>query len=411
MPISGHGWELLVKRLGIQQSGANQRTYGTYQVFRNGLAIPTLSGHICERIGPGDNQNAGNGLRIEQGRYPLWTQFGRYRSIGYSTNTAVAGDPPMPAIRLEATGNRTGILIHPAHPPKLYLSSIGCFNPSSPLTSGQKINFWDSRQRVIDLLGDLRTFSPLAFQHETATRIAGAAVIVDGEPMNVLADEPAPLLAAVAPAAVTEAASLPISKSAAIACAQWLMANFGDEMRAAVNGKAYMVKHLCAIVCQETAYKWLKWTAHSSVQTIVERCVFDASGDYPGTSRTAFPVNTAAFRARYGDTFTNMLIEEANLTRRLQGWGDKDWVYKGYGIFQFDLQNVTTDRDFFENKGWYSFSSCLDHCCSELDAKLVQTHGDLWQAIKRYNGSGASAEQYMRNVRTFTEYCATVTGD
>jgi hypothetical protein len=114
----------------------------------------------------------------------------------------------------------------------------------------------------------------------------------------------------------------------------------------AVESKTYRVKHLCAIVCRETAYKWLKWTDQHDVETIMARCVFDASGDVPGTRRGAFPVNTAAFRARYGNQFTKLLIEEANETRRMQGLLDKSWVYKGYGIFQYDLQNVRTDEAF-----------------------------------------------------------------
>ena len=76
------------------------------------------------------------------------------------------------------------------------------------------------------------------------------------------------------------------------------------------------MKHLCAIVCQETAYKWIPWIGRHPVRTIVERAVYDASGDYPGTSRRPFPVNTAAFRARYGSAATDMLIEEANKTLR-----------------------------------------------------------------------------------------------
>ncbi|SED01190.1 hypothetical protein SAMN05444161_2322 [Rhizobiales bacterium GAS191] len=365
---------------------------------------------MCECIGPGDNHHAGSGKRIEQGRYPLWTQFGRYRTIGYSEDTQLAGAPPMPGLRLEGTDKRDGILIHPGHPPSLYLSSIGCLNPTAPLTPDQTMNFWDSRDRVIALIGSLRGFAPAAFQHEVLTRIADAWVVVDGEPMTPVAAPAAPMMAEAALAAVAEPASLPISKAAALACAHWLVDNFGDALRTAVGGKAYAVKHLCGIVCQESAYKWLKWTAAQNAATIIARCVFDASGDYPGTSRSAFPKNTAAFRAKYGDTFTNMLINEANLTRRLQGWGDQSWVYKGYGIFQYDLQNVRGDRSFFEAKKWYSFSECLTRVCQELDIKLTESNGDLWQAIKSYNGSGAKAEQYMQNVKIFTQYCSEVTG-
>jgi hypothetical protein len=405
MPISGQGWELLVSRQGLQRNDGKARTYGSYQVHLNGAPVAGLSGNICESIGPGDNSHADNGKRIEQGQYPLWTQFGRYRSIGYADEAAGAGAEPMPGVRLEGTGARTAILIHPGHPPTLYLSSVGCLNPTNPLTADENMNFWDSRGRVIAIIDSLRQFAPTAFAHEVVTRIPGAFVVIDGEPTDAVATPP--------PAAATtpEPASLPISKTAAIECAQWLLDNFGAALRTAVQGKPYHVSHLCGIVCQETAYKWLKWKADNDAQRIVQRCVFDASGDYPGTSRSAFPPNTAAFRSKYGDTFTDMLIEEANVTRRLQGWTDQPWVYKGYGIFQYDLQSVDIDRAFFEQKQWYDFQQCLDRACRELDSKLQSSRGDLWLAIQRYNGSGSAAVQYAENVKVFTGYCSSVTGD
>jgi len=408
MPISGNGWELLVKRLGLHVTGARKRTYSTYQVFENGQAIPALGGYMCECVGPG-NLVAESGKRIKEGRYPLWTQFGRYRSIGYSTDVQTAGKPPMPAILLSGTRPRTGILIHPGHPPNLYLSSIGCLNPSNPLESNESMNFWDSRSRTVALIDSLKSFDPTAFQHEsTASRIRDAWAVIEGEPTTALRAPDRRALAAEIRTAEPE--SLPISKSGAQKCARWLLDHFQPQLAAAVQGKAYRVKHLCAIVCQETAYKWLNWVERSDAGTIVARCVFDASGDYPNSRRTAFPKNTAAFRERFGNQFTEMLIEEANKTRRLQGWQNKPWVYKGYGIFQYDLQKVRNDRQFFEDKLWYSFDNCLDRCCRELDEKLVATGGNLWNAIKAYNGSGPSADRYLANVKVFTTYCAEVTG-
>ena len=201
MPIENQGWELLVNRVGLQKSGAKTRTYGSYQVFRDGNPVASLSGFMCETIGPGDNAVENNGRRIAQGRYPLYTQFGWYRSIGYSLDTQVEGQPPMPAVLLLDTGNRTGILVHPAHPPHLYLSSVGCFNPSSPLHADQPMNFWESRARVIALINDLRLFAPTAFEQEEITRIPKAWVVVDGEPMDELPDEPGPAEAIVVAAA------------------------------------------------------------------------------------------------------------------------------------------------------------------------------------------------------------------
>lgn len=186
MPIAGDGWELHVNRLGLQRSGAEIRTYGTYRVYHDGNSVCGLHGYLCEAMGPGDNEVAGCGRRVAAGRYPLWTQFGRYRTIGYSDDKVMPGADPMPALRLESTKNRTGILIHPGYPPKLYLSSVGCLNPTSPLSQNEAMNFWDSRSRVIALIIDLREFAPQAFENEVATQIANTWVVIDGEPMTLL---------------------------------------------------------------------------------------------------------------------------------------------------------------------------------------------------------------------------------
>jgi hypothetical protein len=409
MPIAKKGWELHVKRLGIQKKGSLKRTYGEYQVYIDGKPESGLSGHMCETIGPGDNKKKNNGKRIEEGTYPLWTQFGRYRTIGYSEDLQTPGANHMPGLLLQGTAARDGILIHPGHPPKLYLSSVGCFNPTNPLSANEVMNFWDSRVRVIALIESLKNLFPKAFLHEASTHIEAATVVVDGEPKDevsdVLTNEFASAKATPAPA------SLPVSEKGAKQCAEWMVKNFGAELAEAVKGKKYRVKHLCAIVCQETAYKWLKWIGTHSTEKIIERCVFDASGDYPGTSRSAFPKNTAVFRERFGGKLTDMLIEEANITRRLQDYGDKEWVYKGYGIFQYDLQHILIDESFFSERKWYSFRECLSRCCSELDTKLKDSDGDLWDAIRRYNGSGERAKRYMENVKVFTDYCGNAIGN
>ena len=187
MPITENGCEMLVTRRGTQQSGSQNRTYGAYQVYRDGQPIADLSGNVCECTGPGENSVGQTSKRIEEGRYPLWTQFGiRYHTIGYSTNMDVPAQLPMPGILLENTGNRIGILIHPGHPPDLYLSSIGCLNPTGPLRSADEMNFWESRTRVVALIDNLSNFAPGAFEQQNDTRIPNAWAVIDGEPMNVL---------------------------------------------------------------------------------------------------------------------------------------------------------------------------------------------------------------------------------
>ena len=205
MPITGQGWEFHVRRLGLHKRGQQQRTYGSYEVFIDGVSAaqsdPELKGNICETIGPGSNDH--KGVRIAQGRYQLTTQFGaRYESIGFSTSTTIAADPLMPGVALTGTGHRSAILIHPGHPaevgavpPVAYISSIGCFNPTRALTRNDDINFFESRLRVIAIINSLKAFAPRAFQNANGhpilenTTIGAAFAVVDGEPMNFLDDD------------------------------------------------------------------------------------------------------------------------------------------------------------------------------------------------------------------------------
>lgn len=187
MPISKHGWELHLERILSQGWNSKQRTYGNYSVYQDGVLQAGLSGFICECAGPGDNTVADSGLRITEGRYRLSTQYGVYRSVGYSNDLKNAGKAPMPALLLKDTGNRSGILIHPAHPPELYLSSKGCLNPTKGLMAADSMDFWDSRSRVIGLIDSLQDFAPSAFKDATNTIIPNAFVVIDGEPAAIAA--------------------------------------------------------------------------------------------------------------------------------------------------------------------------------------------------------------------------------
>ena len=196
MPITGAGWEFHVQRLGIHKSGTNIRTYGEYQVFLDGNAIAALSGNVCESPGPGENQTPatpGNPRRLQQGRYPLSTQFGsHFVTVGYTTQHPE--NHPMPGVLLTGTGNRSAILIHPGHPPpppsSLYLSSIGCLNLTKPLQPDDLMDFLESRSRVIDVINNLAAYAPTAFTQRQDTLIPDAAVVIDGEPMNILQAAP-----------------------------------------------------------------------------------------------------------------------------------------------------------------------------------------------------------------------------
>jgi hypothetical protein len=133
-------------------------------------------------------------LRVREGRYALSTQFGsHYRSVGY-TNDATHATHPMPGFLVLGTSARTAILVHPGHLPNLYLSSIGCFNPTNPLKADENMSFAESRTRVIALIDSLRLHDPAAFADDKvgdSTAIANAFIVVDGEPMTAVRDEEA----------------------------------------------------------------------------------------------------------------------------------------------------------------------------------------------------------------------------
>jgi len=200
----------------------------------------------------------------------------------------------------------------------------------------------------------------------------------------------------------------PISREAALKAVLWLKKNFGTEIQEAVKGTAYTVDTICGIACQETAYFWTNMIERLTPEQVCERCVLDACGDSPGTVRKAFPQNTAAFRKEYGTERTEMLIEEANKTRALRGYAHKNWVYKGYGIFQYDLQFVKTDPDFFFEKQWYNFSACLNRVMRELHSTWKR-HGSVFESIRAYNGSGRAAAVYAQNVVAYSGFAGEIT--
>lgn len=193
---------------------------------------------------------------------------------------------------------------------------------------------------------------------------------------------------------------LPLTRNLCIKCTAWMRQNFEDKFTTAVANTVFEKELLYAIACQETAINWYAWISDHTADEILARCVFDASGDVNGT-RAAFPKNTTAFIQKYGQPIADMLIAEANATRALHGWAPKQWVYAGYGIFQYDLQSIITDPAFFEQKQWYSIDECLKRVIKELSMKWSEHSGDLFSTIKAYNGSGIHADNYAKNVSQF----------
>lgn len=202
--------------------------------------------------------------------------------------------------------------------------------------------------------------------------------------------------------------SLPISRSQAIKACAWLKGCFGKEIREEIF-EPFTIDHICAIACQETAYVWVNWINRYTPSEILAGCVFDATGDTPETigDRSAFPKNTAAFIAKFGREFADMLVVEGNKSREMRGFKPWGKLYKGYGIFQYDLQFVIEDEEFFRLKKWHNIRECMNRCVKEL-RRTFSAQGDIPEAIRAYNGSGVKARQYRDNVLQFFEWSKTV---
>ncbi|BAV07124.1 hypothetical protein SAMN05421788_102251 [Filimonas lacunae] len=202
--------------------------------------------------------------------------------------------------------------------------------------------------------------------------------------------------------------ALPITESQARRATVWLKTHFEQDITAALANTPWTIDLVCAIACQETAYKWLYWINTHQPDIILQRCVLDASGDFPGTSRKAFPKNRTAFEAKYGPALTNMLIEEGNKQRAMpqpdapNRYKPAKYLYKGYGLFQNDLQNITDNPSFFENRQWYNMGDCVKQLVVELERKAAHA-SDLRTTVRMYNGSGQRAENYADNVMQFHE--------
>jgi len=184
LPITGSGWEMHIVRAS-EQHHANDgrvRTVGTYQVYHNGTAQngPDMQGATAESRGPGANRPAGNGKRVEPGRYPLDTQDGEnYKTLNYNPSED-PGDGPRPGFELLSTGQRKEILVHPGHG---FLASIGCINPCTSLPNeNEPISYVSSRRRVISLIEDMKRFAGTGFPHVNGREIPNCFVVIDGEP-------------------------------------------------------------------------------------------------------------------------------------------------------------------------------------------------------------------------------------
>jgi hypothetical protein len=174
--IPNNGFCIYLKRL-RQEKRANisfSRTVGNYTCYLDSKAVAGLQGQMVERGGPGSNKS--KNVRIKQGTYPLTVHVGpSYRTFKWKENHV------LPALGLEGTDPRFGILIHPCHDDDHhYLSSIGCINPASSLTTAESgVNLQDSLDRTLAIIEAIQNAYNTLPKEGT---IPNAVIIIEGEP-------------------------------------------------------------------------------------------------------------------------------------------------------------------------------------------------------------------------------------
>lgn len=184
-PVDLNGFVIFVNRTRMERRDGKPfaRTVGSYYVTYQGEKLPDLEGTTVEREGPGDNSMSGveNHRRLEAGAYPLSTHGGagdKYKTIGFAEPGGLQVRP-WPALGLEDTGDRSGILLHPAAG---YLMSIGTVNLSKPLAgAADDIDFEDSRARVISLIEAMKTKLGSGFPSSNNMPIPNAWILIADE--------------------------------------------------------------------------------------------------------------------------------------------------------------------------------------------------------------------------------------
>lgn len=186
---------------------------------------------------------------------------------------------------------------------------------------------------------------------------------------------------------------------------RWLLANFGDIFRSKLAGTPISLALLCAVACQESAYTWFDRTIFVKGRSPAEMMRLLVLDNVQ--SRKQFPANTAAFlaAAQYADIAPG-LIKISDESRIARGYKPTGNLLYGYGLFQYDLQNIESDPSFWRERQssvsgvgstqglWGDVGACTDRFIRLFMAKLKNHGNDLTAALISYNGKGPNARAY-----------------
>jgi hypothetical protein len=201
---------------------------------------------------------------------------------------------------------------------------------------------------------------------------------------------------------------------------RWLLSNFGDIFRSKLTGTPISLALLCAVACQESAYTWFDraiFVKGRSPAEMMRLLVLDNV-----QPRQAFPVNTAAFleATQYVDIAPG-LIKISDESRIARGYLPTGNLLYGYGLFQYDLQNIKTDPSFWRERQasvssvgspqglWGDVGACTDRFIRLFMIKLKNHGNDVRAALIAYNGNNANARAYADIVLGYQSLAASET--
>ena len=152
---------------------------------------------------------------------------------------------------------------------------------------------------------------------------------------------------------------------------RWFKQNFHDKIQPALQGTPFTLDLLTALACQETGEVWpILRKQPLSIARILELCVGDTLDSDRG--RSAFPKTKAELvaHAQGQEMFTlarQALLDMSQFVQSYRGAAKRPNKFcHGFGIFQFDLQFFKKEPDYFLQKKYADFDSCLQKAIGEL---------------------------------------------
>jgi hypothetical protein len=161
---------------------------------------------------------------------------------------------------------------------------------------------------------------------------------------------------------------------------RWFKTQFGAETATAIAGTPFTLDLIVAIAIQETHEVWGRAYKTHSVDDVLRLCVGDIIDGSGG--RGAFPRSRTALEGVENgkEMFTiarQAIVDMATVATEYQKYlRNPSKFAHAFGIFQRDIQEFTTDPDFFLQKQWYSYTKCLEKCLAELEEKRKHVFGD-----------------------------------